>query len=190
MGYKIARVILRGFLFFVFRIKTRGTENVIKSGGAILAANHRSNWDPVLLAVSCPRQLKFMAKAELFKFKPFAALIKSFGAFPIQRGKGDIGAVKAALTILKNQDCMLIFPEGKRVIDESIIEAKPGAVMIATRSEVPIIPAYISGKIKWMSKITITFGEPVSYEEYQGEKPDIDTLQKLTNNLMDTIRAL
>lgn len=188
MFYKIAKAILRFFMLFVFRIEFKGRENMPKEGGVILASNHRSYWDPVMLALASPRKLRFMAKSELFKNKLFGGLITSLGAFPVQRGKGDIGAVKSALTILKNDGVMLIFPEGKRSKDDTA-EAKPGAVMLAIRAKTPIVPAYISGKYGWFSKVTVTFGEPFYYEDYYDKKTVVSELQALSDDLMKTMRS-
>jgi len=189
MFYTIVRAVLRFFMCFVFRIKVVGKENVPMDGSAMLAVNHRSNWDPVIAGVTSPRKLRFMAKSELFKNKLIGNIITACGAFPIQRGKGDIGAIKGALTLLKNGELMLIFPEGRRVKENENVEAKPGAVMLAIRSQVPIIPTYISGKYGWLSKITVTFGEPVYFDEYYDTKPVVEELQLITNDLMKIIRS-
>ena len=97
MGFKIVRVLVRLFLLFAFRIKVTGKENMPVDGGAVVVINHRSNWDVVIAGIASPRQLGFMAKSELFKNKLLGGLITALGAFPVQRGKGDIGAIKAAL---------------------------------------------------------------------------------------------
>lgn len=190
MFYRIAKVVLRFILIFIFRIEVRGKENMPKNGGVILAVNHKSCWDPVIATIASPRKLRFMAKAELFKNKAFAYLITALGAFPVHRGKGDMGAIRSALSLLKDGQVMLIFPEGKRMKDESSKEAKPGAVMIASRAKVPVVPAYISGKYRWFEKITITFGEPVYYDKYYEEKPVMQELQTLSNELLETMRSL
>lgn len=189
MFYKVLVGIIRVLMRLVFRINVIGKENMPKDGGAIIASNHRSNWDPVVVAITTPRKLTFMAKAELFKNKLIADVLKAIGAFPIKRGSGDVGAIKAAITILKNEDAMLIFPEGTRVTDESKSEAKPGAVMLAIRAKVPVVPVYTSGKYRWFSKVTVTFGKPVYYEEYYGEKLSVEQLQELSNELLATMRS-
>lgn len=189
MLYAAAKIILRALFLFIFRIKTVGKENVI-DGGAILAGNHSSNWDPVFVAVTCPRSLAFMAKSELFKNKAFGFILKKIGAFPVNRGKGDIGAVKTALTILKDEKLMIMFPEGRRVKRNERTEAKPGVVMLATHSKVPVIPVNISGSFKWMSKITITYGTPIYLDEYYDEKLTIEKMQSLSNSIMANIYSL
>lgn len=190
MGFKIAKAIVRGFLCLVFRIKVVGKENMPLDGGAIVAINHRSNWDVVVAGVVSPRQLGYMAKSELFDNKLLGWLISALGAFPVQRGKGDIGAIKAALTRLREGKIVAMFPEGRRVKDDEKVNAKPGAVMLAHKAKVPIIPVRITGKYKWMSKIVVNFGKPVTYEEYYDEKLTVAQLQELSDNLMRNIRML
>ncbi len=190
VGFKIVRAILRFFLFFVFRIEVTGREKLPKDKGAIAAINHRSNWDAVVLGATTPRPLGFMAKAELFKNKIFGALLTALGAFPVQRGKGDLSAIKAALSRLRNNEIVAMFPEGTRVKEGENVEPKQGAVVLATRAQVPVVPINISGKYKWMSKITITYGEPIYYSQFAGEKPTVEDLHKLSVDLMGIIRSM
>lgn len=189
MFYRIVRGLLKFFMFFMFRIRVEGKENVPRDGSAMLVVNHKSNWDPILVAIASPRKLRFMAKSELFKNKLFSFVLTALGVFPVHRGKGDIGAIKSALSILKNNEFMLIFPEGGRVLDERTSEAKPGAVMLAVKSKSPIVPAYISGRYRWFSKLTIRFGTPVTYEKYYDEKLVVDQLQALSKDLLKTMRS-
>ena len=190
MFYKVCRVIVRFVMLFVFRLKFVGRENVPKEGGVIVAFNHKSNFDPVIAGLSCKRQLCFMAKEELFKNPVFGTLIKALGAFPVRRGKGDIGAIKASLKILGEGKAMLMFPEGHRIKDGRKVKAKPGVALIAQRAQVPVVPVCISGEYKWMHKITVTYGKPISLEEYYGQKPEQEKIQQLADNVLDEIRAL
>ncbi|MCH5210736.1 MAG: 1-acyl-sn-glycerol-3-phosphate acyltransferase [Oscillospiraceae bacterium] len=188
MLYNIIRVIVRFAMLFVFRVKRVGYENVPEEGGLITAFNHRSNWDPVIAAVTCKRKLSFMAKEELFKNPVFGALIKSLGAFPVHRGKGDIGAIKASLRILSENKTMLMFPEGHRIKDGRKVKAKPGVAMIAHRAKVPVVPVCISGKYKWMGKITVTYGTPI-YLDF-GVKLTPEETQLRADEILESIRSL
>lgn len=187
MFYNFVVVLLKTVLRLVFRIKYVGRENMPKEGGVLLAVNHRSNWDPVLAGLGSPRHLRFMAKEELFKNPVFGKLISSLGAFPVSRGSGDVGAVKAAFKILKDDGVMLMFPEGHRMKDGQRGAVKRGVATIAQRCQVPVVPMYISGSYKWMSKMTITLGKPLSFEEYYGQKLDNDQLHVLAEQIMDKI---
>lgn len=190
MFYNICYAIVRFVMLFVFRIKVVGGENIPEEGGVIAAFNHTSNWDPVIAGLSCPRPLRFMAKEELFENFVFGALIKKLGAFPVHRGKGDIGAIKSSLKILGEGEAMLMFPEGHRIKDGRKVKAKPGVALIAQRAQVPIVPVNISGEYKWMHRVTVTYGKPVSLEEYYGQKLEQEKIQGIADNVLDEIRNL
>lgn len=190
MIYTFVKYAFRLFFLFAFRIKVVGREKVLKSGGALFACNHKSNWDALVVLATCPRRLAFMGKAELFKFKPFALILKAFGAFPVNRGKGDISAIKTSLRILKEENSFIMFPEGKRVKKYDPTEVKPGVAMISTRARVPICPVTISGSYKWMNKITITYGDPIYFDEYYDEKLSVEKLQEMSVSVMDNIYAV
>lgn len=190
MLYRFGKVVVGAVLHLVFRRKFIGIENVPAEGGAIFAVNHKSYWDVIMAGLACPRPLRFMAKSELFSNKLFGTLIKALGAFPVKRGRGDVGAVRSSMKILANGEIMLMFPEGKRVRDGRIVDAKPGVAMIASAAKVPVIPVNISGEYKWMSKITLTIGKPITFEEYYDKKLTIQELQELSNDVLKTIRML
>ncbi len=190
MFYKFSKVLVRFIVFFMFRLRSVGTENVPKEGPAILAMNHTSNQDPIMAALTCPRQLRFMAKSELFDIKIFGGLIRSLGAFPVHRGKGDLAAIKAAFNIFKKGEVMLMFPEGGRVKNSEHRKAKPGVALIAQKSGVPVIPVNISGKFRFMNRITVTYGKPISFEEYKGLRMSGEEIQKLADGVLENIYSL
>lgn len=187
MIYSAIKYLFRFFFLFAFRIKIIGREKVPYDTGVIFAGNHKSNWDGLVILATCPRRLAFMGKAELFKYKPFAFILKKFGVFPINRGKGDISAIKTSLRILKDEQAFLMFPEGKRVKKYEKDQVKPGVVMISTRAKVPVVPVTISGTYRWMNKITLTYGDPIYFDEYYDEKLTVDQMQKISVSLMDNI---
>lgn len=190
MFYRVILAIVRFFVFFVFRVKVEGRENMPMSGGIVLAVNHRSNWDPVLAGIASPRPLTFMAKEELFKNPVFGALIRKLGAFPVKRGSGDIGAFRAAMKILSDKGVMLIFPEGHRIKDGKRGKVGAGVTAIAQRGKVPVVPMFISGSYKWMSKMTVAIGEPISLEEYYGKKLSNQEQKKIAEGIMDKMWLL
>ena len=190
MFYYFALTVVRFAMFFAFRIRKVGVKNIPAEGGVILAVNHTSDFDPIMAGLTCPRKLTFMAKAELFKNPVFGRLIKALGAFPIHRGKGDIGAVKGALSILNKGNVMLIFPEGRRVSKGAASKAQPGVAMIAQRAKVPVIPTYIDGDYKWMHKITVIYGEPITLEQYYDKKLSGEEMQTVADDILNEIKAL
>ena len=156
-------------------MQVKGRYNIPRKAPFILAANHLSNIDPVVLAAACPRMLNFLAKAELFEVPFFGSLIRALRAFPVKRNKADIGALKEGLKRLKKQ-ALLVFPEGTRAKDAK--KAYGGVGFLALKSGVRVIPAKVydtdkvlgpGSKFPKPHRITVTFGKPLKFDKK--EKP-------------------
>ncbi len=159
----------------LLRLRWSGTENVPLSGPLILATNHQSHLDPVLVGVACPRQMKAMARHTLF-FWPLSWLIRSLGAVPVNREQGVIGGVKATLKMLKDGEAVLLFPEGTRTHDGKLQPLMPGFCALARRSEATIVPVAIDGAFHvlprgaWFPRrlpVRVTFYPPIRPDEQQ-----------------------
>jgi len=155
-------------IFGKFRVF--GLENLPRSGGVLLAANHQSVLDPVLVAMVLPREMHFMARRSLFRNPIFRAIIVSYNAFAIERDTADVKGVKEAIARLEAGSILLVFPEGTRTGDGSIGRMKPGIGMLAERAAVPIVPVLIDGAYEMLPKgarfprqgrISIVFGKPL-----------------------------
>ena len=117
MLYGFLKGILPTMFRIIYRAEVHGEENVPKEGGAIIAANHISLWDPPFVGAFCPRRVSFMAKKELFENSVFSSIITKLGAFPVNRGAADRNAIKTALSVLSEGKCLGLFPEGTRSKD-------------------------------------------------------------------------
>ncbi|OQX86992.1 MAG: hypothetical protein B6D55_04585 [Candidatus Omnitrophica bacterium 4484_70.2] len=138
------------FLFKIFfKIEVKGKEKIPKKGRFILASNHTSVLDPVVLGVACPRRLYFLAKEELFENKLFSLLIKTLGAIPLKRGSSDLKAIKKALTLLAKEKPVVIFPQGTR---GRFDEVKKGVGFLAKRSNSCVVVSKIIGTEKILPK--------------------------------------
>ncbi|MBQ8964231.1 MAG: 1-acyl-sn-glycerol-3-phosphate acyltransferase, partial [Clostridia bacterium] len=127
------------FLGAIYRVlypsRVDGLENIPAEGGFILCCNHISNRDPFYLALPCKnRFLHFMAKAELFKWKPLAAFVRALGGFPVDRGHNDLNAVRTSLKLVADGHGLALFPQGTRSRDNSRTPMLGGVSMIALRS--------------------------------------------------------
>ena len=181
---------LVGTLYRIFwRFRVRGTENVPRDGGVIIAANHISYFDPPAIGCALPRPLTYMAKSELFEIPVFGAMIKALSAYPIERGRGDIGAIKRSVALLREGHALAMFPEGTRNF-EGKSGAQNGAALLASLAGVPIVPAYIGGTdaVARLAQITVTFGAPLVIDRSQ--KASRDELAKITEEIMARIRSL
>lgn len=188
MIYNIVKTCVARFFKIAFLMKVDGSENVPQEGGLLLCSNHQSNWDPPAVSGAFPRRLSIMAKEELFHNPIFGWMIKTLGAYPIRRGKGDAGAILATLKLLEAGETTLVFPEGTRVQagggDRKI---NSGIIRIAIKAQVPIVPAYTNGKYRLFGKLRVYFGKPISYEQYYDNAPDAETLDRLAQELMEAI---
>ena len=184
--YNILMPLVKCFYKVFFFAKSYGKENVPKETSVIICGNHSSNHDGVILAGFIPRKMNFIAKKELFKFKLVAKILYGLGARPVDRSKNDISVVRAALSILKENGGLLIFPEGTRNLPD-INDTKDGAVSIALKTKTPLIPVKIVGKFRLFSGIRVIFGKEYDLTPYYDKKLSQEEIHAITLDLMKTI---
>ncbi len=179
------------FLLFPFQkllypTRVSGKENII-DGAAILCANHVSLLDAPLVAYSFghKRHIFFMAKKELLDIPIAGSILKAVGVFPVTRGETDINAVRTSMKHLKSNEKIMIFPEGTRVTESESVEAKTGAVRIASKMKCPIIPIYVKREKKLFTRTYIFIGKPFSVE-----MPKDKNFEPLANLLLKKIYEL
>ena len=180
--YAAAKKIIGPVLKFTMRIKVRNPEAEYKGeGGLVVCANHTHMFDCIVLGVAyMTRQLRFLAKAELFRIPLLRGLMSSLGAYGVDRGGADVGAVKKTISILSDGATVAIFPQGTRHPGREISDTKfkSGAAMTAYHAHVPVQPVLIKVKdrrYRFLRKKTVIFGEPLSWEQLgfrEGEHPD------------------
>ena len=153
----------------LYRLRVRGLENV-PEGGFVLAANHTSNFDPWPLGIPFlpDRQLRFMAKAELFN-PVLAPFLRAGGAFKVRRGEGDVEAMRTAVELVREGEIVVMFPEGTRQTKGLVKRHTPrqhtGAARIALTANAPLVPVAFGGTDRpgvdlgnYPQARTITFG--------------------------------
>jgi 1-acyl-sn-glycerol-3-phosphate acyltransferase len=158
----------------LYRLRTRGLEH-IPEGGFVLAANHTSNFDPWPLGIPFlpKRQLRFMAKAELFN-PILAPILRAGGAFKVRRGEGDVEAMRTAAELAQAGEIVVMFPEGTRRRKglRKKYEARPhtGAARIALSAGVPLVPAAIGGtdRLSRLGPLSVAYGEPIDVSDLEG----------------------
>lgn len=139
--YSVARCLVVSVFGGIYRCRARGAENLPAEGPAIVVVNHQANIDPVIVGMVLDRPLRFMAKKELFTWRPLGMLVSSLGAFPIDRGAGDRAALETSLAVLAEGGVLMMFPEGHRHPDDEVHEFMPGVGMLAIRSGATVVPA-------------------------------------------------
>lgn len=153
-----ATVVVRQLVRIMYGLEITGTENVPKSGAAIVASNHVSLWDPPVVGFSCPRRLEFMAKKELYESPFMAAVLYGLRTFPIDRENNDVSGIREALRRLREGRVVGIFIEGTRTGGRTDVQALDGAGFLARASKAPVVPTAI-----WREgrKFRVHFSEPI-----------------------------
>lgn len=191
--YKSAKIILSPLIKLIFGVKTQGIENVPKDIPIIICSNHRSNYDPVILGVALPCELKYMAKAELFRVPFLSGLIKLLGAFPVKRGKNDTQAIKKAIELIKNGGVLAMFPEGHRQKQGDTLQRfHSGAALIAHKAHAAIIPVAIvtKGPVRPFKRNTVRIGKPLLYNELGFTDGGADNLRDVSSVLRSRVEVL
>lgn len=192
--YRVGKAVCRPIMKVFYRYKFINNNSIPHEGAYIIASNHMSFSDPVLLGLGQRRRLFFMAKQELFKNKFFGGLIRALGAFPVERGAGDGKAIKTGEDLIKEGNVMTIFIEGGRTKTGEFMRPRSGCALVAQQMQVPVIPACITitGNPKHrFAKRVIHFGAPLTPQQL-GLTPDGDRrqLKNATNMIMDEIKKM
>ena len=192
--YNVFRPLAKGFISLRFCVTSFGEENIPEKGAFILAANHISALDPVMIISHCPRTLHFMAKDELFKNPVFASFLKKMNVFPVKRQTSDKRALEFAKRIISSGWVLGIFPEGSRIKDAIPKRAKNGVSYLAAKTKADVLPVSIykaPGGRKLRPHITIRFGKLIKNselgfsEEYSQQK-----IRESSEKIMSAITAL
>lgn len=198
MFYRFACFVVRAFYRGVWGLQVEGVEHIPPSGGFLLAANHTSYLDPPALGVTCPRRLRFMAKKDLFHNPLFGFLLRDLGSFPVERGESDRRALRTALDSLASGLGVVVFPEGRRSLDGTLLPGEPGVALLAARAQVPVVPAGIVGTRGVLegrrfrpgsARIRVRFGPPL-YPRPEDARARRERLQEFTDEIMAAIAAL
>jgi 1-acyl-sn-glycerol-3-phosphate acyltransferase len=175
-----------------------GAENLPKTGAAIVASNHVSMTDPPLVPSCIERPIYVMAKEELFKIPVVSTVLRKVRSFPVKRGTADRAALRHAINLLEKGHLVLIFPEGERGPGgDLLLPAQRGLSMIATKANVPIIPAYAKNTDKMLPRnakfpkrihTSVTFGKPIDPAHFKGDKSSSDPLGEAVMAAIDDLR--
>jgi glycerol-3-phosphate dehydrogenase (NAD(P)+) len=178
--YLLVRAILVPFFRVYLRLRGIGGEEVPRRGPLLLAANHRSFLDPFVIGALVRRPVYYVAKRELFARRSQAWLLRSLGAFPIDRGRSDEDAMATAKQILRRGDCVVIFPEGTRVRKGPLGAPRRGVGRLALETGAPVVPVAVIGTDQvrrgWRvrpRKVRVRFGRITQLPRMQEVSPSL-----------------
>ena len=189
--YNFTWTIMRPFYAIFYPRVVSGIENLPAEGGFILCANHFSNHDPLYISSCIPRsrQVRFLAKKQLFDNRFVRPLVTWLGAIPVDRGHADLSAIRSALQVVKDGSALGIFPQGTRSLDNTPTPMLSGVSMIALRGGVPVIPAYVDGPYRLFRRTDVRIGSAIDLSAF-GRRCDSATLTEVTHQIESAIWSM
>jgi 1-acyl-sn-glycerol-3-phosphate acyltransferase len=204
--YLIARFVLRPLMFLLLRPHITGRENVPLEGPVVLASNHLSFIDSIVIPLAAPRRVAYLAKAEYFTGRGFGGwlrktLFTALGAYPVERQtqRAAQAALDTALGILQSGVAFGLYPEGTRSKDGRLARGKTGVAWLALTADCPVVPVGLVGTdevqpvgASWPRprRISITFGEPLTFPEQRGQAGRNQARRVVTDRIMEAIAEL
>lgn len=184
--FYIAKYTLKPIFKLYYNPKIIGKENILKSGPILIAGNHKHLYDQCLAIIATRRGIHYMAKKEYFDNKKVAWFFKGSGCISVDRSKKDPKSVEQALSVLKDNGAIGLFPEGTRnKTKEFLLPFKFGTVSMAKKTNAYIIPFGITGDYKFRSKnLTIRFGKPFKVNDMDLEEAN----KKLYNEVYNLMK--
>ncbi len=173
--HNLFKLMLRIWALLFYRMRCHHVERYPKSGGGLICSNHQSNLDPMLVGVTCRRNVYYLAKKSIFKKQPLKLMQNTLHCIAIDRGRG-ISGIKNTIKKLKQGKLVLVFPEGSRSKTGKMQTIKGGFLTLARKTKSPLIPAGIEGahaayppgsSFPRLGHVHVAVGEPITYDEYQ-----------------------
>ena len=192
-AYRVIYWFFAGIVSFLFQIRVVNKEKEPTEGRFIVCANHTAASDAVVVCYAFKkRQVHYMAKKELFKVPVVSQLIRLLGAFPIDRGGSDVGAIRKAVDIVKGGKSLGIFPQGHRYVgvDPRTTPTKNGAALIATRAEADVVPVYIHRKNntpKLFRRTYVIIGDRIPFSEFNYDPEASGEYARITSVIFDRV---
>ena len=201
VAYRVLRTAILGVAKVLIRVSVVGSENVPKSGGYILApGGHRSILDTPLASLAGPRVLRYMGAETYFKIPGLGFFLRAMGGFPVERSLTDRAALRISEAVLRNGEPLVVFPEGTRQEGPVVQPLKEGAVFLACRAGVPIVPVGIGGAERAMpkgaryikpTKVALVVGEPIyPPDRAEGERVKRSMVREMSDDLRETLQEL
>jgi 1-acyl-sn-glycerol-3-phosphate acyltransferase len=193
--YPFVRILVSLPTLLIWRVRAIGVGNVPRSGPLLLAPNHFSQMDHFFIGLYLRRQIRFMAKSQIFGPPVLTYVFKHGGVFPVRRGHHDEEAFKTAFTLLEQEEMLLIYAEGGRSRSGRMGEPKAGIGRLALESGAPVVPVAIQGSAsvrRWkrftFPKVTVQFGEPVSFAVEPG--PSHERQLEVASEIFNRVREM
>ena len=201
--FLVLRVFILPLARVLFRLKTVGTDNIPRRGGAVIVSNHIHNADPILIYIATTRPIFFMTKADVWKYPIPRWVAAHAGAFPVRRDRVDRDAIRTAGANLAEGFLVGVFPEGTRSTTGGVIDPEPGASLIAVHNQAPVIPCAVIGasdlpfngskqqpRRRLYPKVSVRFGEPFRLETHTPDGGRYSRAELTDAMMIEVVRLL
>jgi cytidylate kinase len=193
--YRMTHVVLGPLWRCLYRMRVRGAEHFPLTGPVLVVCNHRAMTDPFFLGINVPRQIHYMAKYELWKFKPLGWAMEGYGTFPVVRGEPDRSAVKRAVDILAEGGVLGLFPEGGVRSGSQLAPIRSGVSLFSMREGVVTVPAALRGTdrafrhgVPRLPRVELVLGPPIELPD--ARLPRSERGRIITERVTEAVNAL
>ncbi len=200
LWYHVCWAVCKAAMCILFRVRYTGRRNVPKKGPVLVVSNHQSFLDPPAIGAGVWRRMNYLARKQLFTFKPFALLIASVDAIPLDQDGIGFQGIKETIRRLRNKEMVLIFPEGSRSFDGAMVPFRQGYVNIAVKTDSVIVPTAIAGAFQAFPRqkkfpsvfkkgLTVEYGAPITPDDYKdlSEQELHDLVETRVREIFDRI---
>lgn len=194
--YTIAWILTKFISIVLFRVRFVGKENLPKSGGFILAPNHRSYFDPPLVGSSFNHAIAYFAKSALFENKLFGKILRICNTIPVKRGVIDRKATEEAVAMIQSGVPLIVFPEGTRAEGYNFLSPKAGVGMIAMQAKCDILPIYVHNSNRLLDcflfkkRLHVIIGELIPFEQFKSLPPEKESYRKISEIAFSKVISL
>ncbi|GAB3492252.1 lysophospholipid acyltransferase family protein [Flexivirga sp.] len=204
--YPLSRMTISPMLRAIWRPRVEGADNIPRTGGVLIASNHLTFIDSVVIPLVAPRKVIFLAKAEYFTGKgakgiAMRAWFNAMGMIPVERedSRAAVNSLDQALRVLREGEAFGIYPEGTRSRDGRLYRGRVGVAHLAMQADVPVVPVGLIGTpdvqpnpsgMPRLAKVTVRFGEPLRFGDDYRTMPAGKARRQATDEIMDAIAEL
>lgn len=197
--YRASHMVLAPLIRGAWRVHATGTHHVPRHGRAILASNHLSFLDHLVLGAVVDRPIYFISKVEHFENPVKRALFSAWNVIPLQRGEGDKVAFHRSMRVLEEGNLFAIYPEGTRSADGRLYRGHTGVARLALTTRTPVVPVGVVGTdtilpkgatVPRFGRVSVHLGAPLYFDEHYGQENDRDATREVTDRIMEAIANL